>query len=81
MIIRGFDVLSAVAMSGLHWFDVCPLANLGQIYNQDTVSRFFDNVLPKIVKLALALPEVCGAAIPLLHQRDNYAITLSQHQV
>jgi poly(ADP-ribose) glycohydrolase len=52
-----------------------------QVFDKGTSKAFFENTLPKIVRLALELPTVCKVALPLLLQRDNFAITLSQHQV
>ena len=42
---------------------------------------FFQNVLPKMVDLALSLPQVLTHAIPLLHKQQPYSLTLSQQQI
>ena len=42
---------------------------------------FFQNVLPKMVDLALSLPQVVTHAIPLLHKQQSYSVTLSQQQI
>ncbi|XP_039276778.1 poly(ADP-ribose) glycohydrolase isoform X2 [Nilaparvata lugens] len=42
---------------------------------------FFAQVLPQVIKLALALPETVTGAIPLLRRRRTHSITLSQRQI
>ncbi|XP_053612340.1 poly(ADP-ribose) glycohydrolase-like isoform X2 [Plodia interpunctella] len=42
---------------------------------------FFDVTLPEIIKLALALPKLIRAPIPLLRHHKNYSISLSQQQI
>ncbi|XP_039438286.1 poly(ADP-ribose) glycohydrolase-like [Culex pipiens pallens] len=42
---------------------------------------FFKYTLPKLIRLALALPELVPGAIPLLKQGSNKSISLSQQQV
>lgn len=42
---------------------------------------FFEDLLPRIIRLALRLPELIQAAIPLLKQNHTCALTLSQEQV
>ena len=41
---------------------------------------FFNQVMPKIIDLALSLPELVPTAIPLLKQGQNKSISLSQQQ-
>lgn len=62
-------------------------------WNFDGLVAFFDNqhhkketdlffavVLPRLVDLALSLPNIVTHAIPLLKQQQDYAITISQKQ-
>lgn len=42
---------------------------------------FFQDLLPKIIELALRLPELIATAIPLLRQGKNMSISLSQQQI
>ncbi|XP_075974224.1 poly(ADP-ribose) glycohydrolase-like [Anticarsia gemmatalis] len=42
---------------------------------------FFDVTLPEIAKLALALPKLVQAPIPLLKQHKNRSVSLSQQQI
>lgn len=42
---------------------------------------FFEDLLPRIVRLALRLPELVQTAIPLLKQGQSRSITLTQEQV
>ncbi|XP_061490987.1 poly(ADP-ribose) glycohydrolase isoform X2 [Rhineura floridana] len=42
--------------------------------------HLFQSILPDMVKLALCLPSVCTQPIPLLKQKMNHSITMSQEQ-
>lgn len=42
---------------------------------------FFENVLPKIIQLALQLPDLIPNAIPLLKSGQNKSISMTQQQV
>lgn len=42
---------------------------------------FFEDLLPRIVRLALRLPELIQAPIPLLKQHSNCSLSLSQQQI
>ncbi|XP_028894006.2 poly(ADP-ribose) glycohydrolase isoform X2 [Zeugodacus cucurbitae] len=42
---------------------------------------FFEDLLPRIIRLALRLPELVQAPIPLLKQGQNHSVTLSQQQI
>ncbi|XP_072938722.1 poly(ADP-ribose) glycohydrolase-like [Epargyreus clarus] len=51
-------------------------------YLEEEESRyFFDVTLPQIIKLALDLPKLIQAPIPLLKQHKNQSISLSQQQI
>ncbi|KAG5267057.1 hypothetical protein AALO_G00239390 [Alosa alosa] len=45
------------------------------------VQRLFEVLLPSMVQLALSAPHLCTQPIPLLKQRMNHSITLSQEQI
>lgn len=45
------------------------------------VQKLFEVLLPSMVQLALAAPHLCTQQIPLLKQRMNHSITMSQHQI
>ncbi|XP_036319418.1 poly(ADP-ribose) glycohydrolase [Rhagoletis pomonella] len=48
----------------------------------ETESRvFFEDLLPRIIRLALRLPELVQAPIPLLKQGQCHSVTLSQQQI
>lgn len=49
-------------------------------YTSTEVKHFFDNVLPKLIDLALELPQLIQAPIPLLKQGMNNSISMSQQQ-
>lgn len=42
---------------------------------------FFENTLPKMIRLALQLPELVPGSIPLLKQDRNSSISLTQQQI
>lgn len=44
-------------------------------------SLFFEETLPRIIKLALELPQVVTHAVPLLRKQEQYSISMSQQQV
>ncbi|NXJ90124.1 PARG glycohydrolase, partial [Corythaixoides concolor] len=43
--------------------------------------HLFQSILPDMVKLALCLPTICTQPIPLLKQKMNHSITMSQEQI
>lgn len=43
--------------------------------------KFFTDTLPEIIRLALRLPELVPASIPLLRSGTNKSISLSQQQI
>ncbi|XP_065364267.1 poly(ADP-ribose) glycohydrolase isoform X2 [Calliphora vicina] len=53
----------------------------GEEYDEDESKIFFDNLLPRIIRLALRLPELVQAPIPLLKQGKCHAVTLTQEQI
>ncbi|XP_017155880.1 poly(ADP-ribose) glycohydrolase [Drosophila miranda] len=42
---------------------------------------FFEDLLPRIIRLALRLPDIVQASLPLLKQHTNSMITLTQQQI
>lgn len=48
---------------------------------EEESAGFFEYTLPKVIQLALSLPELVPGAIPLLKQGNNKAISLTQQQV
>lgn len=59
--------------SGLHAF-------FTDVLDREEAHAFFSKLLPKMIDLALALPNICTKAIPLLRQHSNHTITMSQKQ-
>ncbi|XP_047660816.1 poly(ADP-ribose) glycohydrolase isoform X2 [Tachysurus fulvidraco] len=51
-----------------------------RIYAQEKDTNF-SHVIPKMAKLALRLPELIQHPIPLLREKSNHKITLSQEQI
>ncbi|XP_022814925.1 poly(ADP-ribose) glycohydrolase isoform X2 [Spodoptera litura] len=48
---------------------------------EEETQYFFDVTLPEVIKLALDLPKLVQAPIPLLKQHKNFSVSLSQQQV
>lgn len=52
-----------------------------QILEEQESSSFFETLLPKIVDLALCLPQLITDGIPLLRQGYKHSLSLSQVQI
>ncbi|XP_069466900.1 poly(ADP-ribose) glycohydrolase isoform X2 [Ambystoma mexicanum] len=52
-----------------------------EAFEETEALRLFQFVLPAMVNLALSLPKLCMQPIPLLKQKMNHSITLSQEQI
>ncbi|KGL77630.1 Poly(ADP-ribose) glycohydrolase, partial [Tinamus guttatus] len=52
-----------------------------QILEDAEAQHLFQSILPDMVKLALCLPTICTQPIPLLKQKMNHSITMSQEQI
>jgi poly(ADP-ribose) glycohydrolase len=48
---------------------------------EEETELFFNNLLPKIIKLALQLPTLVTSPIPLLKQNHSHSISFSQMQI
>ncbi|XP_057658319.1 poly(ADP-ribose) glycohydrolase-like [Diorhabda carinulata] len=48
---------------------------------EEETNHFFEGLLPKIISLALNLPQILPGNIPLLKQHHNRSVSLSQYQV
>ncbi|CAB3223993.1 unnamed protein product [Arctia plantaginis] len=59
---------------GLHKF-------FDEYLEEEESQYFFDVTLPEVAKLALSLPKLVQAPIPLLKQNKNRSISLSQQQI
>lgn len=49
-------------------------------FSEDDSALFFESVLPKMIELALRLPELIKSAIPFLKKETNHTLSLSQEQ-
>lgn len=49
-------------------------------FSEQDSEHFFDDVMPKLINLALRLPELIPSSIPLLKKKMNHSISLSQEQ-
>ncbi|XP_010010159.1 PREDICTED: poly(ADP-ribose) glycohydrolase-like, partial [Nestor notabilis] len=52
-----------------------------QVLEDAEAQHLFQSILPDMVKLALCLPSICTQPIPLLKQKMNHSITMSQEQI
>jgi poly(ADP-ribose) glycohydrolase len=52
-----------------------------EVFSEDETSNFFSTLLPQIVQLALQLPSILTAPVPLLVQHRNHALSFSQLQI
>lgn len=52
-----------------------------KVLTEDEADHFFNNLLPKIIQLALQLPELIPTPIPLLKQGKSHSISISQLQI
>ncbi|RWS25726.1 poly(ADP-ribose) glycohydrolase-like protein [Leptotrombidium deliense] len=52
-----------------------------ECFDLDERNSFFDNLLPKMVQLALRLPDLVTQSVPILKQRENNTLFISQEQV
>uniref|UniRef100_A0A1I8P7Y8 poly(ADP-ribose) glycohydrolase n=1 Tax=Stomoxys calcitrans TaxID=35570 RepID=A0A1I8P7Y8_STOCA len=49
--------------------------------DESEATGFFEDLLPRVIRLALRLPDLVQAPIPLLKQEKCHAITLTQEQI
>jgi poly(ADP-ribose) glycohydrolase len=61
-------------------WDFSGLHNLFQQLPESESDEFFNEILPKLIDLALQLPELIQCPIPLLKQGMNSSISMSQQQ-
>jgi poly(ADP-ribose) glycohydrolase len=52
-----------------------------EVFSEDETNNFFSTLLPQIVQLALQLPVLLTAPVPLLVQHRNHMLSFSQLQV
>ncbi|KAM9232005.1 poly(ADP-ribose) glycohydrolase isoform 2-T2 [Leptosomus discolor] len=63
-------------------WDFTALTDFCEKVLEDAEARhLFQSILPDMVKLALCLPSICTQPIPLLKQKMNHSITMSQEQI
>ncbi|XP_050542073.1 poly(ADP-ribose) glycohydrolase [Daktulosphaira vitifoliae] len=51
------------------------------VLSEEETEGFFEHLLPKIIKLALQLPELITNPIPLLKQTINHSISMNKKQI
>ncbi len=73
-------ILSYAAENGKNWKFNALQYVLNEMLNGSERTRFFNVVLPTIVKLAKALPEVCPTPIPILQRDSPASLSFTQHQ-
>ncbi|XP_030059148.1 poly(ADP-ribose) glycohydrolase isoform X2 [Microcaecilia unicolor] len=52
-----------------------------KVLDDAEADHLFQSILPDMVKLSCRLPELCTQPIPLLKQKMNHSITMSQEQI
>ncbi|XP_023719599.1 poly(ADP-ribose) glycohydrolase isoform X2 [Cryptotermes secundus] len=52
-----------------------------EVFSEDETSNFFSTLLPQIIQLALQLPTLLTAPVPLLVQHRNHTLSFSQLQI
>ncbi|XP_028915641.2 poly(ADP-ribose) glycohydrolase [Ornithorhynchus anatinus] len=52
-----------------------------KVLEEAEAQHLYQSILPDMVKLALCLPNICTQPIPLLKQKMNHSITMSQEQI
>ncbi|XP_044521705.1 poly(ADP-ribose) glycohydrolase [Gracilinanus agilis] len=52
-----------------------------KVLEEAEAQHLCQSILPDMVKLALCLPDICTKPIPLLKQKMNHSITMSQEQI
>ena len=51
-----------------------------EVATDEESSAFFTSLLPKIITLALQLPDIVTHGMPLLRKQETYSVTISQQQ-
>ncbi|XP_075420284.1 poly(ADP-ribose) glycohydrolase isoform X2 [Tenrec ecaudatus] len=52
-----------------------------KVLEEAEAQHLYQSILPNMVKIALCLPNICTQPIPLLKQKMNHSITMSQEQI
>ncbi|XP_050561673.1 poly(ADP-ribose) glycohydrolase isoform X2 [Spodoptera frugiperda] len=76
---------SAILSYNTNFRNTWKFKGLHKLFNEyleeEETRYFFDVTLPEIIKLALDLPKLVQAPIPLLKQHKNFSVSLSQQQI
>lgn len=76
---------SAILSYNTNFRNTWKFRGLHKLFNEyleeEETRYFFDVTLPEIIKLALDLPKLVQAPIPLLKQHKNFSVSLSQQQI
>ncbi|XP_055923525.1 poly(ADP-ribose) glycohydrolase [Eupeodes corollae] len=79
------ELEDAVLSYNSKYSDLWNFQSLHQLFEEELdeseSKEFFDNILPKIIRLALRLPSIVPCGIPLLKQGQNRSLSLTQLQV
>ncbi|XP_021497401.1 poly(ADP-ribose) glycohydrolase isoform X2 [Meriones unguiculatus] len=52
-----------------------------KVLEEAEAQHLYQSILPDMVKIALCLPNICTQPLPLLKQKMNHSITMSQEQI
>lgn len=77
------ELEKAILSYNSKYSDLWKFHSLHQLFEEepDESEKFFNHLLPKIIRLALRLPIIVQCGIPLLKQGQNRSISLTQLQV
>lgn len=79
------DLEKAIISYNSKYENIWKFTALHKLFQEDLEEEesfaFFENVLPKIIQLALQLPELIPNAVPLLKQGENSSISMTQQQI
>ncbi|XP_022098068.1 poly(ADP-ribose) glycohydrolase-like isoform X2 [Acanthaster planci] len=82
---NSWDLEEAILTYNARYCSKWNFAGLHHFFTEEVDRRearhFFDQLLPKMVELALMLPKLCTQAIPLLKRQESHTITLTQLQI
>ena len=81
-ILTSRDLEKAIKSYNLRYAEIWNFAGLHSLFNDhysdDQRTEFFNDTLPKIIEVALQLPQLIKRRIPLLKQGSKHSISMTQ---
>uniref|UniRef100_A0A2K5VGQ2 Poly(ADP-ribose) glycohydrolase n=1 Tax=Macaca fascicularis TaxID=9541 RepID=A0A2K5VGQ2_MACFA len=79
---RGSDAILKYNVAYSKKWDFTALIDFwDKVLEEAEAQHLYQSILPDMVKIALCLPNICTQPIPLLKQKMNHSITMSQEQI